>query len=153
MQYYYCPGCGNVFNGEFIKGTEWREACPIANCSGVAFEIDEEMIVAVDTLWKKGYMTEFCCAGHVFGTSLGGYIMFDECSVVSSTPRGWYKDGNTIRYDLHKGNPPIEQVKEIHRKIEALNKWCEELESFDEDELYGEYGAKCHESLQSKGGN
>ena len=138
MDYYLCNVCGTVFDGRMIKENEYlyTSECPISSCCGDIFQCDEEMLVPISILNRKGYITDFCCSGHIYNTnSGGGYISFFEgCSPDCEPPKGWYKDNSVrpvIRYDL-KGHDYIKRLKERHRKIDALVKWCEELEEAEE---------------------
>jgi len=135
MSYFLCPDCGNVFDSKSIKVEEhsYTQPCVISSCYGEMFECDEEMLIPIMMLNDKGYYTNYCCSGHTFG-SCGGYIKFNEyCTLPDSVPKGWHKDdGNCIRYSFKKNSTAIETMKTIHRRIESLTKWCEELEFSEE---------------------
>jgi hypothetical protein len=50
--------------------------CPISTCNNEnIFKVDEEMIPILRVLYKAGYKTQNCCAGH-FGTTCNPYITF-----------------------------------------------------------------------------
>lgn len=133
MNYYLCNLCGTVFEGRNIKPDEYSYTmeCPIATCCGQMFECDEEMLIPVSMLNAKGYYTQFCCSGHIYGNSGEGYILFHNDCFPDTVPKGWYADGNAIRYKFTK-IVPIDRAKERHRKIEALMKWCNELDESEE---------------------
>ena len=127
-----CLDCGNVFKDAILNTKDYHcysVPCPIASCSGYMFEIDEEMIIPISTLNAKGYITEFCCSGHINDDSYGGYIKFAEDCMPDTAPVGWNKeDWNIIRYHFKDKECAANRMKAMHRRIEALVKWCDELE-------------------------
>ena len=129
MLYYLCTCCGNVFSGETIKIDDeyYMMSCPISSCCGEIFEIDEEMIIPIKTLNDKGYITRFCCSGHLYGTPGEGYVSFCEDTVPKAAPRGWVIDGNAIRYKYSDNASDVKKLKERHKKIESLIEWCDKL--------------------------
>jgi len=133
MSYYLCNVCGNVFDGKYIKVNKYsyETECPISDCCGSIFEVDEEMIIPIKVLNDKGYATQFCCSGHLYGTPGEGYIQFYNDYIPTTAPKGWIIDGNSIRYRFSKNATAIKKLKERHSKIEALVKWCDELKSLE----------------------
>ena len=132
--YYMCDCCYEVFSGDALKhDAEYETPCPKIECDGYVFAIDEQMILPIRILNTKRYSTNFCCSGHAFSDYSGGYISFlsdDWCLddyIPDSCPQGWRKDGNAIRYDFSKGATLSQKLKEQHKKIDALMKWCEML--------------------------
>jgi hypothetical protein len=89
------------------------------------------MIIPIKVLNDKGYATKFCCSGHLYGTPGEGYIQFYTDYIPTTAPKGWIIDGNSIRYRFSKNATAIKKLKERHSKIEALVKWCDELESLE----------------------
>lgn len=131
-KYAICTCCGNIFNTYALDmDHEYGINCPITNCGGMAFGVDEEMIIPIQILNDKGYITRFSCSGHIAESICGGYIMFcgPECTPVT-VPKGWYEDGeNTIRYEVPRNKKTLtEKRKAIVKHIDSLIKWCEELE-------------------------
>lgn len=45
---------------------------------GKWIEIDDQLITPIIILNRKGYITEFCCSGHVYKTLLSSYVKFEE---------------------------------------------------------------------------
>lgn len=66
-----CMGCYEIYNGDLGM-------CPKANCEGEVVEIDELMVPAIRLLNEKGYMTEFCCSGHVYDNGCTSYVLLDS---------------------------------------------------------------------------
>ncbi len=138
MSYFMCTECGNVFHGEYLEKLNIFETkCPIVGCFGNAFQIDEEMIYPIKTLNEKEYYTKYCCAGHAYDSvSCNGYITFaDSDCFPEGAPKGWEREESscTIRYWLKDGLTESQRIKSIHKKIEALNLWVDELPSDLED--------------------
>lgn len=65
---YLCLNCLEVYNTPF-------EHCPKANCDGRIVEIDELILPAIIEFNRKGYITEFCCSGHIHNPY--PYVKFD----------------------------------------------------------------------------
>ena len=65
---YLCLDCLEVYNTPF-------EHCPKASCDGRIVEIDELILPAIIEFNRKGYITEFCCSGHMH--SPYPYVRFD----------------------------------------------------------------------------
>ena len=127
----YCPKCCEVFeteglNMEFEYGCE----CPTPECDGTAFGIDEDMIIPIAILNKKGYETRWCCSGHVFDmTGDDGYISFsNDKSFPKTLPDGWYfdKEHDSIRYHISTQNPLLRR-KAIVKHVDSLIEWAVDL--------------------------
>lgn len=135
MSFYYCPNCGGVYLGKALNleygPCNWAVRCPNASCDGEAFEIDEEMIIPIKILRQKGYITSYCCSGHVYTSNNGGYIRFDTdfIEMPETSPDGWFFDGsNTIRYrDRDADDSDIKKRSYQHVQINRLIRWCQEL--------------------------
>lgn len=126
--YWLCNTCGTVFTSyDRIKTHDYLADCPEADCSGKIFECDEQMIYPIDALNRKGYTTRFCCGGHIFSHSKGGYINFVEGTMPDTVPKGWYKDECCIRYDLNHIVDIVKRHNSIHWHVNSLIKWCDDL--------------------------
>ncbi len=65
---YMCMGCYEVYDRELGY-------CPKVNCHCDVVEIDELMLPAIKILNQKGYITEYCCAGHVYDDGCTTYVL------------------------------------------------------------------------------
>lgn len=140
MSYYMCLKCGQIFStdADLTGGYDYYGVCPKIGCEGKVFKCDEEMLLPIQILNKKGYKTEFCCSGHAFKKLCSGYITFREELDDVSVPKGWHLDTNdknfknrTIRYRINDPDIAVRQ-RGIHRKIDSLVKWCQELPEKEE---------------------
>lgn len=134
MGYFYCAHCDSVY-------TEKSMYCPNELCHRKLFEIDENMIVPIRILNKKGYKTSYCCSGHIFAGFFGGYIAFSPDTVLPvQPPKGWKYDKapleesrcKCIRYNFKGCKNEIDRTKMIFSKTLSLIKWCEELPEYDD---------------------
>ena len=148
---YLCPECGRMIPTEYIAyqykqakdkddSWKWGMKCINEECNGKMFECDEELIIPIEILNQKGYATRFCCSGHLYEKVCRGYIAFANGVELNSVPRGWHVDekdkelfdGPIIRYKFSESVMPKRRHK-IHRKINALIRWAEDLESRKEE--------------------
>lgn len=68
---YMCMGCGEIY--------DWNtEICPKAGCEGDVVWIDELMIPIIKILRKKGYITSYCCSGHIYSNICNAYVVFED---------------------------------------------------------------------------
>ena len=126
----YCPKCHSVFEtGWLDPKLEWTYTCecPAPDCDGMVFEIDEDMILPIEILNRKGYETRWCCSGHVFDMEGDdGYISFsNDKNVPETLPDGWYSDEEykSIRYHISTQNPLLRR-KAIVQHIDSLIDWA-----------------------------
>ena len=68
-------------------------------------EVDELMCPIILELNRKGYITKYCCQGHIEDRSVT-YIMFEDWVKLPSIPENWYIDSKyantTIKYKYSK---------------------------------------------------
>ena len=142
---YLCPECGRMTSINYISfhrikkgGKETK--CLNEECNGEMFECDEEMAIPIAILNKKGYTTRYCCSGHLYQTLCRGYIAFANGVELNSVPRGWFTEArdeamlnhSVIRYAFSESDISKRRHK-IHRKINALIRWAEDLENRKEE--------------------
>lgn len=83
-----CLDCYELFDKERVKFDyydDWNY-CPKLNCSGDLVEIDELFVPVIIELNKKGYITEFCCSGHIHEGHCGlvqSYIKFYGYEIIN----------------------------------------------------------------------
>lgn len=68
---YLCMGCYEVYDRDLGR-------CPKSSCDCRVVEVDELMVPAIILLNQKGYMTEFCCSGHVYDNGCTSYVLLDS---------------------------------------------------------------------------
>lgn len=121
-----CAYCGKAYKKKFVSK---HRICPNIECDGgdnYLFEVDELMMLPVRTLMQKGYLTEYCCSGHVYSEHKRAYIKFCEDCAPDTAPEGWEFDGDNC----------IRAISDnIFENYKNLMEWCESL--VDIDELYG----------------
>ena len=68
-KYCMCTKCKEIYEADSLKEeskiNDYSVSCPKSNCKGMVFEIDEEMIPIISILLDKGYLTMYCCQGHI----------------------------------------------------------------------------------------
>lgn len=115
-----CTKCGLVIAPEIEKAwdrnTELRNVCPNSRCYGSStlIEVDEAIGPIICELNRKGYTTEFSCAGHIYEHAMTPYVMFDHINT-----------GETIY-------PSFEDLKMLTQyhwyfDIEDFNTWVSKL--------------------------
>lgn len=129
---YMCLNCYEVYQCPL-------EFCPKSSCdSGNVVEIDELMIPAIRMLNQKGYVTMFCCSGHVYDGGCGAYVslqdymMFildepDLQEIEHMLPQSWameinYDNRIIFRHECKKGpNQENTNIVEIYEDILQAN--------------------------------
>lgn len=99
MSLYLCPDCGNVYDDRNFKPTyigQYEYCCPKADCRGRMFQVDELILPVIIELNKKGYITSYCCSGHVYEECPSGYISFDD-SECAFTDLAFENIGNILK--------------------------------------------------------
>ena len=115
-------------------------------------EIDENIAIIISMLNKKGYITEYCCSGHMLGDlfdkhsvpkgfdinesyikkSRNCYILFREKYKFSDLPFGFhsvdfYGDRTCIEYEFVSSSDSIARHTEIYNVMMYLYVWVREL--------------------------
>ena len=148
-----CIKCGLVIAPEIEKAwdrnSELRNVCPSVRCAGSAsiIDVDEAIAPIICELNRKGYATEFSCAGHFYEYALTPYVMFDHINTGETvypsfedlkrlTQYHWYFDiddhntwgSNTIRYAPCFDNSDIRIARiEQTYAMEKLHAWVSSL--------------------------
>ena len=117
------------------------------------FEIDEEIAPAIQVLNRKGYITEYCCAGHPLTDWLmrsskaeyeksnvepDSYILFKEGILLPTLPPGFFNDSSGMRlvirkshrYSTYADNTFFGMSKHIVETMEQLYEWALNLPDF-----------------------
>ena len=138
MGYYICTACGSVYDSELIsnryKDRDYNP-CPRSECNGHIFECDELMIPAIMELNKKGYNTDCCCSGHMWGRG-ESYIQFNKYTFpdfkepLPEPPKGWFWDEDRR---ILLGNPYTPICLQAENKYpDGIAKYQKILENMNE---------------------
>ena len=110
-------------------------------------EIDELIAPSIQTLNRKGYITEMCCSGHsVTDWLINGeaeywqlkappysYILFKEGIYLPVLPRGFVMDSDNTLFGIRKNytvNSFFETSRNILETMEQLYEWALDLPDF-----------------------
>ena len=108
------------------------------------FHIDDLIALPIQALNRKGYITEFCCAGHPFAKPYDSSISFKEGIWLPSLPpkfvedKSFYKKFKKLRiihkyvnYDCYNEHNAFEFIRAFLNDnieaMEALYKWVIDL--------------------------
>lgn len=111
---FMCPICYNIiyingkydykvtvpFIDEFNFDTIFNFKCPCCENIVKGIELDPNIAKDISRLNKKGYITKFCCEGHISKKEDRGssdpYIFFENGIKISEDilPKSWYIDNN-----------------------------------------------------------
>lgn len=119
------------------------DICPKAGCEGSVVEIDELMVPTIKLLNEKGYMTEYCCSGHVYGNGGSAYICLTELmtEVLDAEdkhqmryilPKSWNMEGDTFNriyfsHMLKYNGTESEKYKDIMKANMEFYEFVEKL--------------------------
>lgn len=118
---YLCLDCFEVYD-ILLK------YCPKKSCQGKMVEVDELMLPTIILLNQKGYITEYCCSGHI--NDCYPYILFDNYinrmfsenylkELFKDIPEPWYIDDTdslhrvALRCDLKNDNISIVELQKF----------------------------------------
>ena len=124
-----CFKCNTLFERHFDLGL--IKVCPVKDCYGDVVEIDDNIFHPIQTLNNKGYITDFCCSGHLWGGS--PYIVFDEMvnkNCFDTYPGGFLpSEFGTKAYISRtiKNKDVLFKQRELNKSAYELLKWSEEL--------------------------
>ena len=124
-----CFKCNTLFEHHFDIGFE--KVCPVKDCGGDVVEIDDNIFHPVRTLNEKGYITAFCCSGHLWESD--PYIVFDDIvnkDCFCNYPNNFVQDGSGSRVVIRRSINNIEVLerqKELNEATYSLLEWAEKL--------------------------
>jgi hypothetical protein len=134
-----CLDCNTAYHQKTIK----NNMCKNKECCGDIVQIDELIVPAIIELNRKGYITKYCCSGHLQEDldTVSSYIYFEDDAILTSYPIGyihdmdaecythleWYKPNNTIRREF-KGDI-IEIGRQLSENAVTLIDWAKSLPS------------------------
>ena len=125
-----CNECYELYDGLDDPEMSW---CPIHGCGGEVFEADDFMIDTLIALWKKGWKTRYCCAGHIARNNFQCYIMFEDeppevLPGVFSVQEG---NAQVIEMEIYEqewqGYSYIQKVELMKSTNIVLNHWAHHL--------------------------
>jgi len=115
--------------------------CKVKDCYGDVVEIDELFVPVITELNRKGYITQYCCSGHVTGNGgLHSYIYFEDYTPLPSLPKGYKHDQDMYPHiKFEEGKVSIlryfdeklsltELSKQLYKNAISVLEWAEELE-------------------------
>ena len=122
----FCLKCYEVFKLESLLQDKVNnfQHCPKFSCTGQVIDVDELMLPIIIELNKKGYYTEYCCAGHYYDKAPNSYILFQEGISIPSLPSGYIYDKDstrTIRNDFSKYTDGDIVYSDNDRYFEIIN--------------------------------
>ena len=139
MQTLYCPYCRRIFRSDrlYAQVIDGKVVyyCPSVECSSFLnklIEIDEMMAYPIMKLNQNGYITRYCCSGHMMSKMNRkynkGYILFDDVYNFLSIPKYWKHE---VFNDIETTN---KQVSRLSSTIEnpfiymnSLVNWVDNL--------------------------
>jgi len=133
-----CLECFEVYGDEAMFKTKYdydtEMYCPKKSCEGSVIEVDELLLLSIKTLNQKGYITKFCCSGHVHDSYPQPYIAFEDDIDLPNIPISFYREGNCIRkdYKFRKGNELLLQKEILETAIDILS-WVKKLPKLEEE--------------------
>jgi hypothetical protein len=139
---YVCLNCWEVYDNtvEKMKINTYTENgllmptifCPKSDCAiGNIVEIDELYIPVIKYLNEKGYMTKYCCSGHIYSSCTESYIVFHESVTgLPSIPEGaCIEKDKTIKiyFEYPENAAETELYYQILDNARKMMKWVNEL--------------------------
>lgn len=140
---YMCPHCYNIIyiNGKTYSSISTSSSiidnfyldinlifmCSFCENRVNGIELDPNIADDISILNKKGYITKYCCEGHISDHQYisAPYIYFNNmhCDIAKNLPKTWYVDndgydGFVIRGDINNSKKKI--LEDLHKMVEKL---------------------------------
>ncbi len=104
-------------------------------CGVYKIEIDDDIVEAISTLNKKGYITDYCCSGHIDSPII--YIKFSQrinLDIIPYTIGRFWKYVPSTKVLSYTCRGDINNLKnELLEKQAELKKWVDSLPILDKD--------------------
>jgi hypothetical protein len=134
-----CLECFDVYEDEAMFKTKYdydtEMYCPKKSCKGIVIEVDELLLLPIKILNQKGYITKYCCSGHIYSSYPQTYIVFEDDINLPNIPNGFYVDAERcIRKDFnYKKNNELLLQKEIIKTVIDILSWVKKLPKLEEE--------------------
>jgi len=137
-----CLNCYELFDEKCLDFDYNRDYnwCPKLDCGGDLIQVDELFVPIIIELNKKGYMTHYCCSGHIHEGHCGGissYIWFYPDNNVkdiikNNLPKNYKFDyGNDGGVDINRifnsKLPKDKLLQEVCKNAIEMIKWAKKL--------------------------
>ena len=114
-----CMYCGETYdknNVNFDIHNDWNQ-CPKNNCDGYIVDIDEEILPQIMLLNSKGYITQYCCQGHMNNSVVRLYILFEENYEFNELPKGFILEDDTYNRTCISFKPKSKNDKQKYKEL------------------------------------
>lgn len=93
-------------------------------------QIDDLIAPTIQILNLKGYITAWCCSGHVREGFDSAYIQFEFGGITpEELPSGWFWEEDGHMLYQYESCSPDDLSREIAEVMDTLSKWAESLPS------------------------
>ena len=151
-----CLECGEIYNKEDLKPRNIyynKYYCSKVSCckDSKLIELDENIIFPIKILNEKGYVTKYCCAGHLYEDCISPYVYFEYGFAPDKKipiPRYWEWDSDNYGVDYIILRVPskyldnitlIEKQKVLFKALQSLLEWCDNLPNYSGEKEKGDF--------------